>query len=507
MFESLKYNLKHNRKSAMKNITAWAIFGAIILVFVFWGLTPHNESVGQGGAAATVNGTSISLAKFSETVENMRRDPRFEQLQSLGGDAGRQFLQQQAISQLVEMELLRQGTDQARIWSSDAEVAHAIYDIPAFQENGKFSGELYRGYLRAVRKQPGDFENDRRTENSVRRTVRLFSAALEPMPMEADKQKALSAMKANLEFVSFPMDAVVQPESVSAADAKAFLANAENQARVKDYYTSHKSEFSPPERAKVRHILIRAPAGDVEAEKAALTKIEEIAKRAQKEDFGKLASKVSEDPGSKEKAGVIDYFAKGAMVPEFEEVAFTAPINEISRPVKTQFGYHLIQVLDRKPASEESLEVASPEIAKKLISQERSKTAVAALEESLKKGDAAAVQKFAADNKLKWTETGVFSIESENVPKIGPNDEVVRSAFAMTAEKPLHPGLVRQGPTAFVLRHKAVAPAAAKEDENASMMQEMLASRRSEDSLRQWIDGLRKEAKVTTNTDLVSGRR
>lgn len=507
MFEQLKYNMKHNRKSVMKNVTAWGIFGAIILVFVFWGLTPHNESVGQGGAAAVVNDSTISLAKFTEATERMRRDPRYEQLQGLGGDAGRQFLNQQAMSQLVELELLRQATEANRIWTSDQEVAQVIYDIPDFQENGKFSGERYRGLLAANRRNPSDFENELRTQQAVRRVYQLFQAALKPIALETEKQKALSTMKANLEFISLPVESVVDPATVSLADAKAFLAKPENETKVGEYFNSHKAEFSTPEQAKVRHILIRGEAGNEEAEKSALAKIEDIAKRAKKEDFGKLASSLSEDPGSKSNGGVIDYFSKGKMVPEFEQVAFSAKVNEISAPVKTQYGYHLIQVLDRKPAQERSLDTARESIAQKMIAQERSKTAIAGLEEALKAGNAAAVQKFAADHKLKWTETGAFSIESDNVPKIGPNDEVVRSAFKMSSEKPLYPSLVKQGPTAYVLRYKPAPVEKVEKNETADMMQEMMAGRRSEDSIRQWMEGLRKTAKISTNDQLISTAR
>lgn len=507
MFEQLKYNMKHNRKSVMRNVTAWGIFGAIILVFVFWGLTPHNESVGQGGAAAMVNDQPISLAKFMESVERMRRDPRYAQLQGLGGDAGRQFMNQQAMSQLVELELLRQATEENRIWTSDAEVAQVIFEIPDFQENGKFSGERYRNLLTANRRTTADFENELRTQQSIRRVYQLFQASLKPIPLETEKQKALAKMKANLEFVSLPLETLVEPASVSASDAKAFLAKSENEAKVTEYYNSHKSEFSTPEQAKVRHILIRAEAGNAEAEKEALAKIEDIAKRAKKEDFAKLASTLSEDPGSKANGGLIDYFSKGKMVPEFEQVAFSAKLNELSAPVKTQYGYHLILVLDRKPAQERSLETSGETIAQKMIAQERSKAAIALLEEALKTGNAAAVQKFASDYKLKWNETGAFSIESENVPKIGPNDEVVRSAFQMTQEKPLFPSLVKQGATAFVLRYKPVSAEKEVKDDATGMMEEMMASRRSEDSIRQWMESLRKHAAISTNDQLIQAAR
>src|ERR1700722_15977540 len=143
MFDQLMFNLKHNRKSVVKRATAWFIFGAIILVFVFWGLNKQNQGVATGGAAITINDSIVSLYEFNEAMERARHDPRFEQLQALGGDAGRQILQQQVASQLIETSLLVQAADKARIWTTDAEVRDILMGVPIFQQDGKFSPVLY----------------------------------------------------------------------------------------------------------------------------------------------------------------------------------------------------------------------------------------------------------------------------------------------------------------------------------------------------------------------------
>lgn len=504
MFEQLKYNLKHNRRSTIKTGTAWFIFGAIILVFIFWGMNPRNQGVASGGAAVTVNEQNISLVQYSEIMERLRRDPRFEQLQALGGDAGRQILQQQALSQLVEIELIRQATEKAHVLTSDAEVRDVIVGIPAFQENGQFKRELYKGYVDSVRKTPSEFEEEIRREQSLRRTVQLFAASMKPLKLEAEKEKSLSAMKANVEFASVPTETLVIAETIPQAEIKAFMAAAGNDAKVKDYYNSHKADFSSPEKVKVRHILIRAKAGDADAEKKALAKIEEIEKRAKKEDFAKLAAEFSEDPGSKSKGGLIDYFSRGKMVPEFEQAAFTQKPNELGKPVKTEYGYHLIQVLDKKAAVNRTEADVSEEIAGILIAKDKSKVAVEKLQEALKKGDEAAVKAFVTEHKLKWEETGAFDIQTENVPKIGPNEEVVRTAFRLTPEKPLADALMREGGRALIVRYKAV-PADKKDekkDDKSELVAEMKGNRRSEEVIRKWVDDLRKSARIAPNPQL-----
>jgi peptidyl-prolyl cis-trans isomerase D len=502
MFENLKYNLRNNRRHVVKSAVSWFLFGAIILVFVFWGMNPRDQGVDTGGAAAVVNNASISLAQFSEAVERLRRNPRFEQFQAMGGDAGRQMLNQQALNELVDLELINQAASQQHILASDAEIRDFLVEIPEFQEDGHFRSERYRRYVEQIRKTPAQFEADIRREQAMRRMFRMFSASLAPLKVESEKTAALKEMKANLEFVAVPIESLIVSESVSNADVKAYSADAGNDSKIKDYFTSHQQEFNSPEKVKARHILIRAQAGDAEAEKKALAKIEDLASRAKAkpEDFGKLASQFSEDPGSKSRGGLLDFFSRGRMVPEFEQAAFSLAANEVSAPVKTEYGYHLIQVLEKKAAQNRTVKDAKDEVAGILIAKDRSRAAVETLQSALKKSELAVVQKFVTDHKLKWEETGSFSIDSDVVPKIGPNDELVRVAFQLTAAKPLSESLVREGGKAFVVRHKPV-PAVkdAPKNKQADMMNEMMAGRRTEESVRKWIEELRKSAKISTN--------
>jgi peptidyl-prolyl cis-trans isomerase D len=509
MFEALRYNLKHNRRGVLKQSTAWFLFGAIIIVFVFWGMRPGRQagSMGEGGAAAVVNDTTISLARFGEAYENMSRDPRFQQLQALGGDMGRQIMQSQVMQQLISIELIHQQAEKQGLLTTDAEVRDVITGIPAFQDEGKFQRDRYMGYLKSTRKSPGEFENEIRQQGTVTRIQQMFGAALHPLALESEKQKALGKMKAELEFVSVPVEELVEANKIPSADVKAFVADAANATKVKDYFESHKDKYETREQVKARHILIKAKAGDAEAEKKALAKIEDIAKRAKSEDFGKLAKEFSEDPGSKEKGGLLGLFARGQMVKEFEDAAFAANVNSVTAPVKTEYGYHLIQVLEKKPAQSRTFDEVRDEIAEGLMAKDRSRAELEKLQAALKSGDAAAVNKFVLDHKLKWENTGAFSVDAEAIPKIGPSDEAMRLAFSLSADKPLASELVRQGSTAFLLRYKA--PAVVKEDakagEQGDMMAELMASRRGEDALGQWLRHLEKTATISVNPRFQGG--
>ena len=138
---------------------------------------------------------------------------------------------------------------------------------------------------------------------------------------------------------------------------------------ARQFYEQNKAQMQRPERAHLRHILVavqpNASAGDKQKAKA---KAEDLLKRAQGgEDFGKLAAENSDDPGTKTRGGDLSWVGRGQMVPPFDQAGFalTKP-NELSPVVETQFGYHVIQLLERQPASAVPFEEAKGRITQML---------------------------------------------------------------------------------------------------------------------------------------------
>lgn len=133
-----------------------------------------------------------------------------------------------------------------------------------------------------------------------------------------------------------------------------------NDTDVVNYYNLHSSEFGEPEKIRVRHILVK---GETEVNSVA----EKLSKGG---DFAKLAQEFSVDPGTKDKGGELGFFSKGQMVPEFEEAAFALKIGERSKPVRTSYGFHIIEMEEIKEATQKAFDEVKDE-AKNMALQEK----------------------------------------------------------------------------------------------------------------------------------------
>ena len=130
---------------------------------------------------------------------------------------------------------------------------------------------------------------------------------------------------------------------------------------VAKYYEANKDTFMAPERIKAKHILVKT-------EEEAVNVKAELDKGA---DWDELAKKYSTDKSNATRGGDLGYFSRGRMVKEFDDVAFSLEIGKIGGPVKTQFGYHLIKVEDKKPAEQQTLEQVDKQVRTKLLGVKR----------------------------------------------------------------------------------------------------------------------------------------
>jgi peptidyl-prolyl cis-trans isomerase D len=226
---------------------------------------------------------------------------------------------------------------------------------------------------------------------------------------------------------------------------------------IQRYYTAHQSEYSAPEQARSRHILIKvAPGADAKADAAAKAKADGLLKQIQGgANFAELAKANSDDPGSKDKGGELGFAKRGMMVPEFDNALFTQKISE-TKIVKSQFGYHIVQVEERQAAHAQSLsEVLMPIqitlLRQKLASSEEN-YAQALTSEAIKNG----LEKTAAAHHLTVVTTAMVQ-EHGTIAAFADSVQVLEKAFASKQGDP--PQFASTGEGFAIFQVSGIAPA------------------------------------------------
>ncbi len=197
------------------------------------------------------------------------------------------------------------------------------------------------------------------TDEEVTETFKKFTANLGP---EEEVKKQIEASGQTIEAIRENIRTSLRQDHW--LDAEIEKTGGVSDKDAETFYKENTDKFASPAEVRASHILVRIPPESkpevvVEKQKAA----QAIAERVKKgEDFAKLAKELSEDPSAKENSGDLNFFAKEQMVPEFSEAAFKMKKDEISEPVRSQFGYHVIKVTDRHDAGTLELEKVKPKL-------------------------------------------------------------------------------------------------------------------------------------------------
>ena len=200
-------------------------------------------------------------------------------------------------------------------------------------------------------------------------------------------------------------------------------------ADIEREYNNNVEQYSTPEQVRASHILLKTEGKDDAAVKA---KAEELLKQARSgADFTELAKKNSEDEASAKNGGDLDYFGKGRMVPEFDAAVFAMQPGQISDLVKTQYGYHIIKLVDKKPATTRPLTEVRQQLSDQLAYQ-RAQAQAADLAQSLEKQikSPSDLDKVAKAQGLAVQESGFFA-RDEPILGLGPAPEAASKAFDM----------------------------------------------------------------------------
>ncbi len=376
-----------DRMRRHKNWLKWSL-ALVVLAFVLLYVPeflPGSANVsGLNDAIASVEGREISVNQFRRAYQRQLQQYRA----AYGGNMDERLLKQLGIDQRILQQLV--GEEAALVeakrlglGATDEEVKQRILAIPAFQENGQFIGyERYRQMLQM--QDPPVRENE--FEEQVRRSIlveKLQSALtnwISVSDAEVETEFKNRNEKVKLAVVTLPADKFREGVQAGDAEIAAWFDEHKNDYRVPEkrkvryalvdvqsirqriqasaqdvqrYYEDNQQQYSTPEQVRASHILLKTEG----KEDAAVKKqAEELAAKAKAgADFAELAKKFSQDDSNNQKGGDLDFFGRGQMVPEFDKIAFSMKPGEISSPVKTEYGYHVIKLAEKRAAVQRAL--------------------------------------------------------------------------------------------------------------------------------------------------------
>ena len=381
-----------------KHATSWLIkimLGGIIIAFVFW--------FGWGGSGqkserylAKVNDEIISDDDFRRVYE-LEIEKRKRQFKgAMTPDLIEKLnLKKTVLQEMINQVLLGQEAQRLGLFVTDEDLLRDIRSNPNFQSNGRFDEGMYRGFLQAIKFSPAAFEHVRKREMLVEQMVHVLTDAVGTDPAEIKKlwhfqndklllsmllvmpepgkdqaptdPKALETFfERNQSKYEVPASLDLQFVAFSWRDLEKDISITDEDAQL--YYTNHPKEFVTPERIKARHILFTIPEG------ADQKQIDEVRQKAQAalaritggEDFAAVAQAESQDTVSAPKGGELGFFSRGTMNPQFEKAAFSLEVGKVSQVVRTNQGFHLILVEEKKPETEIDFAAVKDKIIAKL---------------------------------------------------------------------------------------------------------------------------------------------
>lgn len=500
MFEKVRSPLK-SKNWNMKAIVAYVLFGAIILVFALFGIvSPDRFSGGVGGgSAAVVNDTNISYNEFRQRVENVERSSKlpFDKLPPEQRALFSKEIQRRTLEQMIMSEVVYQTAHKQGIWAANGQIRDEIFNIPVFQDSGKFVRSKYDNYLSAVGQSSDDFERQIRKDIVIRKMQEMFQTANMPSTTEVDQLSALNGEMVNFRFVELAPSKLDLAKTVTDSEAKAYLQA--NEAEAKKYYDQHALDYSVTEKVKARHILLMVNEQNPEAE--VLKKAQALKAKLTASNFASIAEKESQDPGSAKKGGDLGLFEKGRMVPEFEQAAFSMKAGTISEPIKTSYGYHLLYVEQHQDARKIEFDEAKTGIAKKLVAQTKTPEVLENLKKAASSGRTSEVDGYLKKLGLNWEKAENVIMGAPQIPKLADPQEVLLTLAKQKGKTGLVPALIGTTSAQYIVDVTGwkANPKSPSKDE----IQRTLAQQESSDSFEAWVRDAESKASVSRNARLI----
>lgn len=366
-----------------------ALSMVITLIPGFGSSTGRNDEQ----VVAEIGGDKIMVQDVNEIIQQFTRQRQVpqEMLPVYIPEIVNQMVQDRAVVYQAERMGMR---------VPDSEVVNAIQEsFPNFFTNGQLvNKQAFEDYLAQQGKTVQDLINDLRRQMLLVNMQNIVLEGIVVTPAEVEREMKRRGEKLEVAYISFSSDKFLSQVKVTPEELKEFYDRNKNDyrtpekrgfqllvadaakmeesitipdAQLRAAYNARRDQYRTPERVHVRHILLTTTGKTPEERKKIDAQAEDILKQLKNgADFAELATKYSQDPGSASKGGDLGWIVRGQTVKNFEDAAFSLKPKELSGVIKTEYGDHIIQVLEKQQAHVQSFEEVKDQLAKELKKQE-----------------------------------------------------------------------------------------------------------------------------------------
>ena len=365
-----------------QGVFAWVILLLICVPFALWGIQNY---LGGGSEQPVVvvgdkdffeRDINNAYAQFSQSLAGMNVDEA--------------LIKKQAVEKLINDEVLWQYVQEKGLVITNQTARDFIQSLEFLQTDGKFDKTKYKSLLASQRLTPAEFTARIKKALAMEQMQKTVMESSFATKADVEHFFAIQNQTRDIEYVkiSLPSDVAepseqeIQsyyeqhkdqfqiPEQVKIEYVELDLAKLAEQVKVTDdelkaYYEEHKAQYTIPERRRISHILFKFNK-DSTQDKEALERALKAKSALKNKDFETLAAEVSDDKLTAGKGGDLGYFTVGVMDKAFEDAAKSLKEGEVSKPVKSAFGYHLIKVTKLEPEKVKTFEQVKAELAKNL---------------------------------------------------------------------------------------------------------------------------------------------
>lgn len=358
---------------------AWIILISICVPFALWGIQNYIDTAKEMPVA------SVGDKDFYQRDVNKAYEQYAQNFRGMNIDE--QLLKSQALDKLIKDEVLLQYTHDEGLVTTDASTREFIKTLPYFQTEGKFDEQRYKSLLTTQRMSSTEFVNKIKSALIMEQFQRSIIDSSFATPYAIEAFFKIQNQQRDVDYVSIPLektstqptepeiaayyqqhqDAYKVPEQISVEYVELALDNLAKNITVTDdklraYYDEQKAQYTTPEQRKISHILFAV--NSKTDDKTALAKALKAQEELKSKEFSVLAREISDDKLTAKNGGDLGLFIVGSMEKSFEDAASALKQGEVSKPVKSSFGYHLIKVTELVPSAVKSFETVKEELTK-----------------------------------------------------------------------------------------------------------------------------------------------